>query len=204
MAGQDAQPGRGLPPYLLSRNYADSSTDSDGASRIFAASSCSMTSDKDSDCSSVSHMPRTFSYMSTSSSFTWSDTTSISTAPSTFQYETSSMSHSIDDETRTLRSEAFSTGIESLSSNSGVGPIYEASSGSMQKTTPSNFSRSDLYTGPVCLTNTNNFNANISSAWDFNAPASSRPEDMFTPYVPIFSNIDNERHHERNESSGLY
>ncbi|CAF4775158.1 unnamed protein product [Rotaria sp. Silwood2] len=114
------------------------------------------------------------------------------------------MSHSIDDETRRLRSETFSTGIESLSSYSGAGPIYEASSGSMQKTTPSNFSGSDLYTSPVCLTNTNDFNANISSAWDFNAPAFSRPEDMFTPYVPILSNIDNERHHEMNESSGLY
>ena len=101
MAGQDAsryQPGRGLPPYLLSRNYAASSTDSDGASRIFAASSCSMTSDKDSDCSSVSHMPHTFSYMSTSSSFTWSDTTSISTAKSTFEYQTSNVSRLTDDE----------------------------------------------------------------------------------------------------------
>ncbi|CAF4742515.1 unnamed protein product, partial [Rotaria sp. Silwood2] len=111
------------------------------------------------------------------------------------------MSHSIDNETRTLQSETFSTGIESLSSYSGSGPIYEASSGSMQKTTPSNFPGSDLYTGPVCLTNTNDFNANITSVWDCNAPAFSRPEDMFTPYVPILSNIDNERHHERNELS---
>ena len=111
MAGQDAsryQPGRGLPPYLLSRNYADSSTDSDGASRIFATSSCSTTSDKDIDCSSVSHMPHTFSYMSMSSSFTWSDTTSISTGSSTFEYQTSNMSRLTDDETRTLRSEVLS------------------------------------------------------------------------------------------------
>ncbi|CAF1386903.1 unnamed protein product, partial [Rotaria magnacalcarata] len=66
MAGKDSSryhPGLGLPPYLLSRNYADSSTDSDGASRIFAASNCSITSDKDTESSSVSHMPRTFSYM---------------------------------------------------------------------------------------------------------------------------------------------
>ena len=117
MAGQDAsryQPSRGLPPYLLSRNYADSSTDNDGASKIFAASSCSMTSNKDSDCSSVSHVPHTFSYMSTSSSFTWSDTTSISTAPSTFEYQTSNVSRLTDDETRTLRSEALSMDEKSI------------------------------------------------------------------------------------------
>ena len=44
MAGQDSsryQPVRGLPSYLLSCNDADLSTDSDGASRIFAASTCS-------------------------------------------------------------------------------------------------------------------------------------------------------------------
>ena len=54
--GQDVslyQSGRSLPTYLLSRNYPDSSTDNDGASRIFAASTCSMTSDEDSESSSI-------------------------------------------------------------------------------------------------------------------------------------------------------
>ena len=96
-------PGRGFPPYLLLRKYETSSTDSDGASRIFASSNCSTTSDKETDGSSILSLSRTFSYMSRSSSFTWSDTTSISTAPSTFEYSTSSIGRSIDDEIQTLR-----------------------------------------------------------------------------------------------------
>ncbi|CAF3012691.1 unnamed protein product [Rotaria sp. Silwood2] len=124
MDGQDIhryQPGRGLPTYLLSRNYADSSTDNGGASRIRAASRCSMTADEDSEFSSISHVPRTFSYMSTSSSFTWSDKTSISMPPSTFQYERSSASRSTDDETRTIQGETFSMQME-------YPPIISASS----------------------------------------------------------------------------
>ena len=98
-------PGHGLPPYLHSRNYETSSTDNDGASKIFASSGHSTMSDKETDASPILSLPRTFSYMSTSSSFTWSDTTSISTTRSTFEYLTSSTGHSIDDETLILRSE---------------------------------------------------------------------------------------------------
>ncbi|CAF4225837.1 unnamed protein product [Rotaria magnacalcarata] len=204
MAGKDSsryQPGLGLPPYLLSRNYADSSTDSDGASRIFAASNCSITSDKDTESSSVSHMPRTFSYMSTSSSFTWSDTTSISTTPSTFQYETSSASRSIDDETRTVRSETFSMGIENPSCSNATGPIYEDSSATVAPVVSSIAVGAGLFFGALCLANTNESNNYISPAWDYNAPAVSRVEDMFTPYVSVLSNDDNQSHHGQNESS---
>ena len=131
MDGQDTyryQSGRGLPTYLLPRNYADSSTDSNGASRIFAASGSSMTSDEDRECSFISHIPRTFSYTNTSSNFAWSDTISISMAPNTFQYETSSASRSIDDETRIIRSEMFSTRIEDPPNFSATSSIGEASS----------------------------------------------------------------------------
>ena len=105
--------GRGLPSYLLSRNYETSSIDSNEASRIFALSSCSTTSDKETDTSSILSHPRTSSYMSTSSSFTWSETTSISTAPSMFEYLISNTGRSIDDETRTHRSETRSMSKES-------------------------------------------------------------------------------------------
>ena len=200
MAGQDAsryQRGRGLPPYLLSRNYADSSTDSDGASRIFATSSCSMTSDKGSDCSSVSHMPHTFSYMSTSSSFTWSDTTSISTAPSTFEYQTSNVSRLTDDETRTFRSEVLSMDEKNLSSYYGTCSGNKASSASTETTLSRNSFMDDVYTGPFFLTKSNDYGTNITSEWDYNSVPVSRPEDMFTPYVSILSNTDNEPHYER-------
>ena len=113
-------PGRGLPPYLLSRNYETSNTDNDEASGIFASSSCSTTSDKETDASSVLSLPRAFSYMRTSSSFTWSDTTSISTAPCTFESSTSSVRRSIDAETQTLRNETRSMGKESTPSSYGT------------------------------------------------------------------------------------
>ena len=189
MVGQDVsryQPGRGLPPYLLSRNYADSSTDSDRASRIFAASSCSMTSDKDSDCSSVSHMSHTFSYMSTSSSFTWSDTTSISTAKSTFEYQTSNVSRLTDDEARTLRSEALSMDKKSLSSYYGTCSSNKASSASAETTLSRNSFMNDVYTGPFFLNKSNDYGTNITSEWDYNSAPVSRPEDMFTSYVNSF------------------
>ena len=83
-------PGRDLPPYLHSRNYETSSTDNDGTSKIFASSSHSTMSDKETDALPIMSLPRTFSYMSTSSSFTWSDTTSSCTTRSTFEYSTSS------------------------------------------------------------------------------------------------------------------
>lgn len=207
MDGQDTyryQPGRGLPTYLLSRNYADSSTDSDGASRIFAASGSSMTSDEDSESSSISHIPRTFSYMSTSSSFMWSDTTSISMPPSTFQYETSSASRSIDDETRTIRSEMFSTQIEDPPTFSTTSSIDEASSTTAETRVSSVGLISGLVIGSMSLTNTNESKNYISSAYDYNAPAVSRVEDMFPPYESLLSNDDNQSHNERNESSGLY
>ena len=200
MAGHDAsryQPGRGLPPYLLPRNYADSSTDSDGSSKIFAASSCSMTSGKDSDYSSVSHMSHTFFYMSTSSSFTWSDTTSISTAPSTFEYQTSNVSRLTDDETRTLRSEALSMDKKSLSSYYGTCSGNKASSASTETTLSRNSFMDDVYTGPFFLTKSNDYGTNITSEWDYNSASASLPEDMFTPYVSI-SNTDTEPHYERN------
>ena len=97
--------GRGLPSSLHSRNYETSSTDNDGASKIFASSSLSTMSGKEIDASPILSLPRTFSYMSTSSSFTWSDTTSISTTRSTFEYSKSSAGRLIDDETLILRSE---------------------------------------------------------------------------------------------------
>ena len=64
MDGRDIsgyKPGRGLPSYLLTRNYGDSSTDSDGASRIFATSSYSNTPDENSESSFVLQISRTFS-----------------------------------------------------------------------------------------------------------------------------------------------
>ena len=194
MDGQDTylyQPGRGLPTHLLSRNYTDSSTDSHAASRIFAASDSSMASDEDSESSSISYIPRTFSYMSTSSSFMWSDTTSISMPPGTFQYETSSASRSIDDETRTIRSEMFSTQMVDPPTFSATSSIDEASSTTAETRVSSVALISGLVIGLMSLTNTNESNNYISSAYDYNAPTISRVEDMFPSYVSLLSNDDN-------------
>lgn len=208
MDNQDAsryQPGLGLPTYLLSRNYADSSTDSDGASRIFAASSDSMTSDKDSDCSSFLHMPRTFSYMSTSSSITWSDTASSSTVPSTFEYQTSNVSRSADHDTITLRSDVPSMGQTSLSSYRDIPSNNNTGSASNKPTTVSeNYPSVNVYPIlPFLPARSNNNNCNIRSEYDYNSIPVNLHENMFTPYVPYLSNIDNEARHVTNDYSGL-
>ncbi|CAF1620938.1 unnamed protein product [Adineta ricciae] len=191
MAGQDAsryQPGRGLPPYLLSRNYADSSTDSDGASRIFAESSCSMTSDKDSDCSSASHMPVTIHDSSVGLI-----QLRFLAAPSMFEYQTNNATRSIDEDRRTLRDETSSGSYGTNSAN-------KASSAPFISTVSHNSLMDCLLVGSILSNETKKYNRIIISDYDYNSNPISHPEDMFTPYVPILSNIDNRPLHGRNES----
>ena len=134
----------------------------------------------------------------------WSDTTLISIPPSTFQYETSSASRSIDDETRTIRSEMLSMQIEDPPNLSATNSIGEASSTTAETRVSSVALLSGLVIGSMSLTNTNESNNYISSAYDYNELAISRVEDMFPSYVSFLSNEDNQSHHERNKSSGLY
>ena len=138
-------PGRGLPPYLLSRTYDGSSTDSDGASRIFMDTDPSRTTGEYTGSSATSIM--TYS----SSSFSISSISSISNANSNsernaFQHEPSSIVSSIYDdssETRTIRSKAQSNFGETYSIVSNREPVREVS-------IPSSISYMDtLYTGPI-------------------------------------------------------
>ena len=82
-------PGRGLPAYLLSRNYEIMNDESDGASRIFNSSSCSIVSNRDSYSSATTQLSQNPSYLNLSSSCTGTDETSFSIVPSTFEYVTS-------------------------------------------------------------------------------------------------------------------
>ena len=197
-------PGRGLPPYLLSRNYETSSTDSDGASRIFASSNCSTTSDKETDASSILSLPRTFSYMSTSSSFTWSDTASISTASSTFKYSTNSAERSIDDETRTLRSETRSMGKESTPSSYSTFFTNRSSRSSIEKSISNSSFMNDVCSGPVCLMKSYDHNVSFDDCYSCNASACNCPETMFPPYVSILSDTEDEQQHAKERSYSLY
>ena len=124
--------------------------------------------------------------------------------PSTFQYETSSASRSADDKTRTIRSEMSSTQIQDPPNFSATSSIGEASSTTAETRVSSVALLSGLVIGSMSLTNTNESNNYMSSAYDYNARAISRVEDMFPSYVSLLSNDDNHSHHERNESSGLY
>ena len=98
----------------------------------------------------------------------------------------------------------LSTQIEDPPNFSASNSIGEASS-TTEETRVSNVALlSGLVIGSISLTNTNESNNYISSAYDYNASAISRVEDMFPSYVSLLSNDDNQSHHERNESSGLY
>jgi hypothetical protein len=176
-------PGCGLPPYLLSRTYDGSSTDSDGASRIFMDTDPSRTTGEYTGSAATS----VISY--SSSSFSMSSISSISNANSNaernaFQHEPSSIVSSVYDESseaRTIRSEAQSNFGETYSIVSNREPVREVS-------IPSSISYMDtLYTGPICLTKDDNYNMNVSPDYSYNSNASTGPANMFTPYVPYVS-----------------
>ncbi|CAF1618434.1 unnamed protein product, partial [Rotaria magnacalcarata] len=92
-------------------------------------------------------------------------------------------------------------GIENPSCSNATGPIYEDSSATVAPVVSSIAVGAGLFFGALCLANTNESNNYRSPAWDYNAPAVSRVEDMFTPYVSVLSNDDNQSHHGQNESS---
>ena len=202
----DYVPGRGLPPYLLSRTYDGSSTDSDGASRIFMDTDPSRTTGEYTGSSATSII--TYS----SSSFSMSSNSSIFNANSNsernaFQHEPSSVVSSIygeSSDTRTIRSETQSNFGETYSIVSNREPVREVS-------IPSSISYMDtLYTGPICLTKSDNHDTNVSSDYSYNSNVSTNPANMFTPYVPYVSLFPESRTRsgqpwqEKNLSNGLF
>jgi hypothetical protein len=183
------QPGQGLPPYLISRNYEDSSTESDGALRIFASTSCSTRSGNGS--SSISQVPDTFSYMSTSSSFTWSESTSISMVPNISEHETS-----------TVRSEILSMDEGSSYVHYDTPPVMEAYGDSLVKTLSTDSFMDHAYAGSFPLPKSYDFDEKITNNWDYDSTATSNQEQMLKPYVQLFSDTDDKRHAHQKEPFG--
>jgi hypothetical protein len=60
------------------------------------------------------------------------------------------------------------------------------------------------YPGSYLLTKSYDSNEKITTHWDYDSSATNKQESMFTPYVPLFSDTDDERHAGQDESSGLY
>ena len=67
-----------------------------------------------------------------------------------------------------------------------------------------------LYTGPVCLTKTDDYNTNFASGYGYGSDPLPDSANMFTPYVPYVSPFtESERESEQNRqaedsSSGLF
>ena len=199
-------PGRGLPAYLLERIYDGSSTDSDGASRIFMDTDPSRTTGEYTGSSATSVITYSSSSFSMSSIFSISNA-NCNSERNAFQHEPSSIVSSIHDEsseTRTIRSEAQSNFGETYSSVSNDEPVREVS-------IPSSISYMDtLYIGPICLTKSNNHNTNVLSDYSSNSNVFTDPANMFTPYVPYVSHFpesrtrSGQRWQETNLSNGLF
>ena len=103
-------PVRGMPTYLLSRAYDESSIDSDGASKIFLDTHPTITSAKDTDLSATSNISyslSSFSMVSIDQSSEWNSNLESNTR----QNQSSSLISPVYDEssdTRTIRSETRS------------------------------------------------------------------------------------------------
>ena len=125
-------------------------------------------------------------------------------ASSTFEYSTSSMGHSIDDETRTLRSETRSMGKESTSNSYSTSFVNRSSRSLIEKSISNSSFINDVYSGSVCLTKRYDHNVSVDDSYNYNAPACNGPETMFSSYVSIFSDAEDEQKHAKNKSSGLH
>ena len=197
-------PGRGIPTYLLSRAYDESSVDSDGASRIFFDTHPTITSAKDTDSSTASNILYSLSSFSMVS-IDQSSERSSNLESNICQNESSSFISPIHDEssdTRTIRGETRSNFNETYSTVANREPVYETS-------LPSSTSHMDtLYNGPIGLNKTDDSNKNL--LYDYNSYFSSvytDPADMYTPYVPLFTETEEEknfRSHAEKPFCGLF
>ena len=182
-------PDRGLPAYLLSRNYETMSDDSDGASRIFNSSSCSIMSNRDSYSNSTTQLAE-YPYLNLSSSCTGTDDFSFSIVPSTFEYVTSSMNNSIDKEPGSRKRESNSNNRECLSSCHSAHSINEVESLFSDKSATNNYFMVSVCSGPFCLTKDYDDNISSNNNWEQNSNAVSGAEMMFPSYVSVCSSID--------------
>ena len=185
-------PGRGLPAYLLSRNYETMRDDSDGASRILNSSSCSIMSNRDTYSNSTTQFSQNPSYLNLSSSCTGTDKTSFLIVPSTFEYMTSSMNNSIDKEAGTHKRENNSNNRECLWSCHSAHSINEGESLFNDKSVTNNYSMVSVCSRPFCLTKDYDDNISSNNNWEQNSNAVGSAEMMFPPYVSICSGIEDE------------
>jgi hypothetical protein len=118
--------------------------------------------------------------------------------PSAFQYESNNATPSINDETRTIRNETQSNFDDTHSTVINSRPANELS-------IPSSISFMDtLYTGPTCLTKSNDYNSNSNSANDYGSNVFTDPGQMFTPYVRLFSDNEEEPKQQQPEEDTYY
>ena len=154
--------------------------------------------------SCILSLPRSFSYMSISSSFTWPDITFISTVPSMFEHSTSSAERSIDDKIRTLRRETCSMGKECTSSSYSTSFINRSSRSLHKQSISNNSFMNNIYAKPVYLTKSYGHIVNFDDSYSGKVPACDCPEAMFPPYVSIFCDTEDEQQHAKDRSSSLY
>ena len=62
----------------------------------------------------------------------------------------------------------------------------------------------DVYTSPVCLMKSYDYNVSFDDSYSYNASACNGPETMFPPHVSIFSDTEGEQQHAKDRSPSLY
>ena len=82
--------------------------------------------------------------------------------------------------------------------------VSEACSNSLVKTVSNDSFMDYTYPRSYLLNKSYDSNERITTNWDYDSTTANTPENMFTPYVRLFSETDDERGAGQNESSGLY
>lgn len=194
-------PGRGKPSYLLDRRDIASSIDSDGASRIFNQTDLSVISIHDTDNWNTQNIHYSSSLYDTCSVDGKSNILSTSEQNSSQLKSCRDMCLFLNesDETSTIHSDESSI----LNNTYLVNTIAQQG---QEVSMLSNISLMDtLRSIPICLTKDDDHNHNIQ----FDNCASNvfvEPENMFPPYIRLFSDNDDETEQGRlhNPSFGLF
>ena len=198
-------PGIGVPSYLLNRAEDQSSTNSDGASRIFSNARPTTTTVNDTDSLATSHITHSSSSFSMSS-FSSVFNTSYNSEQHAFQQQAmDAMSSGYDNLTETVAINSVS-----ISDFSNELSIISERPQIQRVPIPSRFSFMDTSnTGPLCSTKDYQQDWNVPS-YSLAPAVSADPAEMFTPYVPYVSPFpENEREiessqHTQNFSGGLH
>jgi len=176
----------------------------------FTSSNCPEARDTDTDSGSHSHTSSSVSFMSTSSTMIGSDVTSISRSPSMFSIQSSNAGRSNGDDAQSLRSNIRSVDNVNRSSRNVLRLNNEPNYSTVERSTSNNYIfRYVSNLGSFLLTKdrseNDSYNFRSTTYYQNNYSTYTSLEDMFTPYVPLYTHYEEEEQQNRKRHrNGMY